>query len=154
MEKNLTIENQNTFKSSYELTIEEIQALPKVPCQINKIVTNKGKIYFQIKVKFIGDGYEYKKEITIKEAEYNHFVRKHRLDPSKGTYVVELPVRFIKGINTLKKEYHILQIFLSEKCTITEFLKTFDINELVDIGYKIDFVERDDVADVELEVEF
>lgn len=153
MEKNVNeIKTEvKEFVESMKLTPEEVAALPKAKCQIQKVITKKGARLFTLTVKFVNEfGVDYKKQSYIDEAQYNHFLRHHpKLDVKSGTYVVDLPVRFVKGIGKNGLEYFAYQVWISEKIVINTFMKYFDRTELDDIGYKVNWEIRPDAIDIE-----
>ena len=142
------------YKKSYELTEAEINALPKVLCQIEKIVTKKGNVFFTLTARFDGAKGKYKKSKNIDEQLYNHFVRKHNLNPNLGKYVISLPVRFVEGLSKQGNPYKSYQIYLSDKIAINDLLKYFDLTELADFEYHMDFIKCTDQIEVDDVEEF
>ncbi len=156
--KKQTVKNEkvdlNDFKSSFELSDDEFKALKSITCQIEKVITKKGSVFHNLTIRFDGKEYSYKKQISLDQAKYEHFVRKNNFDKAKGKYVINLPYRLIKGINSIGKEYNMIQIFLSRTITINEMLKHFDLSELKDIEFNMEFVHNHKNMNVEVEEEF
>ena len=142
------------FKEWFNMTDEEIKNLDKAVCKVEKFLSKSKKNYFTLEIRLDGFDGSYKLNVSLDENQYNHFVRKHELDPNKGRYVLKLPIRFISGIGKNGIEYHLYQVFLSNKMTIHAFLKRSDLIELDDLNYKINWLTHDTNEEIEVQDEF
>lgn len=141
----------------YDLTDKEYAKLEKCLCQITKSVSKRGQTFFNLTVRIddqVNKKFHFKKSIRIDENDFMHFLRMTKRDTEQSVHVLQLPVRFIKGLNKNGNEYSHIQVFLSRERALSDFLKNYEISEIEAIGFKINWLKRVKQIDQEDIIDF